>query len=142
MKYLYHKILFFAFMLSGLTSCNKFLDIVPDNVATIENAFALRSEAKKYSYTCYSYIQNPGSISYSPSVLRGEIWPMKNFTGSASYFVRGQQNVVDPYLNFWDGRKAGTDYFQALRDCNIFLENIQNVPDMEQGEKDQWEAEV
>lgn len=47
-------------LFSTLTACD-YLDIVPDNVATIEdNAFALRSDAKRFLYTCYSYIPSHG----------------------------------------------------------------------------------
>ena len=38
-------------------SCNKFLDVVPDDgLATIETAFNLRSTAIRYLATCYSYM--------------------------------------------------------------------------------------
>lgn len=39
----------------GSASCD-FLDVVPDNVATIENAFANELEARKYLATIYSYL--------------------------------------------------------------------------------------
>ncbi|MCH5690892.1 hypothetical protein LWM68_45675 [Niabella sp. W65] len=38
------------------TSCNKYLDIVPDNIAVIDNAFTMRTEAEKYLFTCYSFL--------------------------------------------------------------------------------------
>jgi hypothetical protein len=40
----------------------------------------------------------------------------------------GKQSVNDPVANYWDGTKSGTPLFIALRDCNIFLENIDKVP--------------
>lgn len=47
-------------MLTGMlvlaSSCQDYIDVVPDNVATIEHAFSLRNEAEKYLYTCYSYL--------------------------------------------------------------------------------------
>lgn len=30
------------------SACNDYIDVVPDNVATLDNAFALRNEAEKY----------------------------------------------------------------------------------------------
>ena len=36
--------------------CGSWLDIVPDNVATLDNAFALRTTAERYLFTCYSYL--------------------------------------------------------------------------------------
>ena len=59
----------------GIQSCNQFLDIVPDNVATIENAFTLRNEAEKYLFTCYSYIPQNGNVSFNIGMLAGdEVW--------------------------------------------------------------------
>ena len=48
----------------GLQSCEEtFLDVVPDNVATIDQAFKLRNEAEKYLFTCYAYI--PKNVCFS-----------------------------------------------------------------------------
>lgn len=47
--------------LFALCSCNNYLDIVPDNIATIDNAFTMRSEAEKFLFTCYSYMPSHGS---------------------------------------------------------------------------------
>lgn len=128
--------------LLGFVGC-KYLDVVPDNVATIESAFTLRSAAKKYLYTCYSYLPQHGQLtSQSPSFAGIEMWPLAYSASNTSRFVQGQQNVSNPFLNYWEGLLGGKDMFQAIRDCNIFLENIQRVPDMQQPERDQWAAEV
>ena len=50
--------------------------------------------------------------------------------------------MVDPSLNYWDGAKGGKAMFQALRDCNIFLEKVDNVPALDVSEKKRWIAEV
>lgn len=136
------KIIIIAILLIGQTSCSKYLDIIPDNVATLENAFTMRNTAERYLFTIYSYLPNPGAIPASPSFLGSEIWPLYVYEGNSANFVRGEQNLVEPYLNYWDGLNGGIDFFQAIRDCNIFLENIHNVPDMEEAEKYKWEAEA
>lgn len=128
--------------LQGFGGCN-YLNVVPDNVATIENAFSLRSTARKFLYTCYSYLPQHGLLtSQSPSFAGIEMWPLAYTESNSSQFVKGLQNSSEPLLNYWEGRSGGKDMFQAIRDCNIFLENIQNVPDMQQGERDEWAAEV
>jgi hypothetical protein len=44
-------------ILTCSSGCNNYLDIVPDDgLATLENAFTMRTEAEKYLYTCYSYM--------------------------------------------------------------------------------------
>ena len=44
--------------LVSLPACNSFLNIVPDNVATMENAFSMRTNAEKSLFACYSYLPN------------------------------------------------------------------------------------
>lgn len=135
------KIFILIVILSGFNSC-KYLDIVPDNVATMENAFTMRNTAERFLFTCYSYLPNPGAIPNSPSLMGIEIWPLYSYISSSSEYARGNQNVVNPELNYWDGTRSGTPYFQAIRDCNIFLENIHAVPDMAADEKARWAAEA
>lgn len=137
-----YKIIFIVAFLLGQTSCSDYLDIVPDNVATIENAFTLRSTAERYLFTCYSYLPNQGSIPSSPSLLGSEIWPLYVHNAVSAQFVRGEQGVVSPLMNNWDGLNGGIDLYEGIRNCNIFLERIHEVPDMEEEEILKWEAEV
>ncbi len=130
------------------TACNKsFLDVVPDNVATIENAFANRNEAEKYLFTCYSYMPAHGNLDQDPSILGGDelMVPISLFGFDNipnDQLAQGFQNVVNPYLNYWDGELNGKALFKGIRDCNIFLENIGNVPDIQEIERKRWIAEV
>ena len=55
---------------------------------------------------------------------------------------RGEQNNNDPYQNFWDGGNGGTNLWVAIRDCNIFLENINKPLDLQNYERTRWIAEV
>lgn len=143
--------------LSGLLllgSCNKYMDIVPDNIAELEQAFSMRSMAERYLFTCYSYIPRGNDISANPALLAGdEFWlnSPSNFSQSNMpnwYIAMGAQNTNSPLLNYWDGNNqgvAGADQlglWRGIRDCNIFLENIQTVRDMDQTEIDRWAAEV
>ena len=128
--------IFIFIALCTLSACSKFLDVVPDNVATLDNAFTTRIEAKKYLFTCYSYIPRNGDLSDDPAMLAGdELWRFATETGYFS-IARGFQNVVGPLGDRWGF------YFRAIRDCNIFLENIAKVPDLEEPERRRWTAEV
>lgn len=123
------------------SGCSDFLDVVPDGVAVLENAFARRTEAKKYLYTCYSYMPEDGNPSIDASLWGDEKWSMENamhydFVGHGFDIAKGLQNANAPILDQWD------HYYRALRDCNIFLENVGDVPDLPDWEKKQWIAEV
>lgn len=131
-----------------MTGCNKFMDIVPDNVAELEQAFSMRTMAERFLFTCYSWIPGGNVLESNPALLAAdEFWlnSTTNFTQSSFpnwYIAMGAQNKNSPLLNFWDGNNGGTHIWRGIRECNIFLENIQSVPDMDQIEKDRWAAEV
>lgn len=125
------------------SSCQKYLDIVPDNIATIENSFTMRTSAERFLFSCYSYMPQHSNISGNPAFTAGdEFWLHDNYTTPGWEIARGNQNVVNPYLNFWQGSRSGRDLYQAIRDCNIFLENVDKVPDLSNFEKLRWIAEV
>src|SRR5690606_6260489 len=131
----------------SLTACKKYLDVVPDNIATIDHAFNMRQQAEKFLFTCYSYLPRhsvlSGSANENPALGAGdELW-FHNFYQPYSWNIaRGFQNVVNPYNNFWQGTQGGKDLYQGISDCNIFLENIGRTPDIDQSERLRWIAEV
>ena len=129
------------------TSCADYLDIVPDDIATIEKSFNNRAAAERFFFTCYSYLPNPTDIWSSTELMTGdEIWwdiDQPNWvTNPVTYIAKGSQNANNPYLNYWDGEQSGKKLFVAIRDCNIFLENIDRVHDMEDYERNRWISEV
>ncbi len=139
-----HKIVFAFTLLLGLSSCN-YLDIVPDNVATIDFSFRNRTAAEKYLFTCYSYRPQIGAMNIDPAMNGSdETW---NYYGINNPFPnalisRGFQTSTTPVLNFWDGESSGKALWRGIRDCNIFLENVDKVLDLPSYEKTRWIAEV
>lgn len=125
-------------LLTGTTlSCDKYLDLVPDNVATIEHAFQMRNTAERYLFTCYSFI--PDYTNYNNSVLSaGDEWLWPSFPNNIPswHVARGLQNTNAPLMNFWP------TMYRALRECNIFLDNVERVPDLLPRERDSWIGEV
>ena len=138
----------FTGLLFIIFSCGDYLDVVPDNVATLEDAFSLRTTAEKSLFTCYSYMPNHGNVESDFGLLAGdEIWAFSSApagAGGREFFnhrifrvARDLQNKIEPIGNFiWD------DMYKAIRDCNIFLENIDSVQDMDELEKREWKSEV
>ncbi len=131
-------------------ACDDLLDIIPDNIATIDNAFTERASAERFLFTCYNYMPQHGLIESNPAITGGdEFFITTDFRSSAHahswYIAHGQQNSSDPTgprCDFWRGANGASDLYQGISDCNIFLENIHKVPDMTQTEKDRWSAEV
>lgn len=140
------KTLYIIAVLSMLTSCAKYLDVVPDNVATIENAFTLRTSAEKSLFTCYSFMPDNGYFNTNTAFnAADEVWymdPVIDVNQVNLNIAKGKQNINSPLGNFWSGTNQGKPLFEALRNCNTFLENIDKVMDLNQWERERWIAEV
>jgi hypothetical protein len=126
-----------ALIILIFSACSDYLDIVPDNIPTVDHAFTLRSAAEKYLFTCYSYMPLDADVGDNPAILGGdEIWDLRDNAYAYTNLARGFQNVISPYGDRWNV------IYRALRDCNIFLENVDKVPDLDYTEKMRWIAEV
>jgi len=127
------------------TSCNQYLDIVPDDgMATLESAFSMRSTAIRYLYTCYGFLTSEGNLDGDHAYLSGdELWSIYDRRESGGYWngtmfnvARGFQNASNPYGNDWAG------IYEGIRCCNILIDNIDKVPDIPEWEKLQWKSEA
>lgn len=140
-KYIFK--LLISLLLIFSCGCEDFLDVTPDNIATIDYAFRMRSTAERYLFTCYSYMPSHASSNENVGLLAGdELWLVATNTNPLWQIARGNQRVVNSYANAWQGANGPKDMYQAIRECNIFLENIHLVPDITELERDRWIAEV
>lgn len=137
------KIIIVVLAVITFSACKKFLDITPDNIATIEYAFRLRSTAERYLFTCYSYLPDLGSFDNNVAHSAGdEFWLTDANDNQGWKIAKGIQNKSNSYVNYWQGSNGGKDLYQGIRECNIFLDNIGIVPDMQDYEKERWIAEA
>lgn len=142
-----YKTIYLTVAFAVCTACS-WLDIVPDNIATMDMVFKNRENAEKMLVTCYSYMPEHASPWSNPGLSSGdEIWNTDAsnpyYTNKTSFNIaKGNQNVSDPYLNYWSGGQHGSNLFIAIRDCNTLIENIDRVPDMSDKEKSRWKAEA
>jgi len=146
------KILLYLFVIGCTCSCGDYLDVVPDNIATVDYAFRDRVGAEKYRFTCYVFLPNIGQPAGDPAIMGGDdIWSHEDPTNyyastgnfNAFHIKQGFQNSDNPLLNYWDGLNSGKGLFRGIRDCNIFLENIDKVgPDLIPSDRATWKAEV
>lgn len=148
--------IFIAALAVGISSCKKYLDVVPDNVATLDHAFKLRNEAEKYLFTLYSYMPKSGDGWYNPGFMAAdEIWlpeTAQDHWHPIFRIARGQQNKDAPLFDEWAGTRKGNNtkpdnlkIWRAIRQCNIFLENMYDmskVPDISIAERERWIGEA
>ncbi|HEY9196003.1 MAG TPA: RagB/SusD family nutrient uptake outer membrane protein, partial [Mucilaginibacter sp.] len=102
------------------SSCKKsFLDVVPDNVSTIANAFVSKAEAEKYLFTCYSYLPTETDPTYNVGLTAGdEVW-VEDPAGhirptNVLQLPRGFQNSSDPIANYMNGTRDAAPNYRAI----------------------------
>ncbi len=145
-----YKYILIVFSILFFASCEEeFLNVVPDNIAVLDNAFSNRNAAQGFLATCYSYLPAEGSLGEDPAMLSGDelILPISqqdDFGGSL--VSNGFLNPSNVYFNYWGvgtpSNQTPNSLYRGIRDCNIFLENVDRVRDLELFEKTQWIAEV
>jgi len=134
-------------------SCSDYLDVVPDNVATMDHAFKNRLEAEGFLFGIYSNIPRSCNIDNNPGLLGGdEGWLIDNADNYPNPLLwgiaKGEQNTQSPMANFWSSvhtggnTLGGVSMWTAISDANIFLENIHKPFDLDDFERNQWIAEV
>lgn len=135
--------------LSALFTKCSYLDIVPDNTVQVNSLFENRDKALNALSTCYRYIPNFEKLHQSMS-LAGDEWVGRldaevanvRWNTRGEKLMRGWNNSNNPILNYWSGGEGAEGLYQGIRVCNIFFENIDNVPDLTPAERADWVAQV
>ena len=119
MKYLYRISLFILFIAS-IISCD-YLDIVPDERPTDEEAMKDYEAARRYLYSCYSYLPRANNLSDNMELLTAD--ELISTTDNFKFFdfMRGNYTPSNPILSHW------TQFYNGIRHCYLFLENIDRV---------------
>ena len=137
-------VLFFSIF--AFSSCEKYLDIVPDGTQELSLLFNRKETAYNALANCYSYLpQNDGTYA-SYALLSDELAVPVPKEPNATRVMKGQQTVSNPLMGYWSGfsatGKGQGSLWEGIRSCNILNENIDLVVDMDASEKNQWKAEV
>ncbi|WP_439133048.1 RagB/SusD family nutrient uptake outer membrane protein, partial [Polaribacter sp.] len=146
MKLKYRNIVVLFFSIITFSSCEKYLDIVPDGTQELSLLFNRKETAFNALANCYSYLpQNDGTYA-SYVLMSDELATPVPKEPDAIRVMKGQQTVSNPLMGYWSGfgatgRGQGS-IWEGIRACNILIENIDLVVDMNQSEKNQWKAEV
>ncbi|HEY9560313.1 MAG TPA: RagB/SusD family nutrient uptake outer membrane protein [Anseongella sp.] len=141
------KIALISTVLALTTSCNEYLNVVPDNTLKLENLFDLKEDAWNALAKVYSYLPADDQTHVTTWTL-GDEWigrlDLNDVTGNlrAIRIMRGLQSETSPQLGLWSGTQGGKRMYEALRQTDVFLANIDNVRDMTDQEKKDWKAQV
>jgi hypothetical protein len=128
-----------------LSSCN-YLDIVPENVRTIDDMFADRYAAEQSLASCYWAMPRTGSSWNTNPAIFGSMEAIINRERRNDAGMRialGNDNATSPVMNYWNSTGDGTrSVYAGIRDCNVFLDNIESVKDLPRAQKDRMIAET
>lgn len=134
-------------LLAGVSSCNEYLDIVPDDVANLDHAFSNKYEAERFLFSCYKGMTSLSSGSYY-FYGADDIWVDDAYYSLLSGFriAAGSQNISDPALSIWTGTGGAPFHaYNNIYNCNIFIErasDINQIPDLDEFYRKQWIAEA
>ena len=110
----------------AITSCSKYLDVVPPNTPTLNDAFSSVNSALNFFYSLYSYQYQPNNTGSTPDIETTDEVAIPNWNNHISKsFRRGQLGSSAPLYNIWS--KGGL--YDGIRQCYIFLDNIDRISD-------------
>jgi hypothetical protein len=130
-----------------LSSCSDYLNVVPDNTLTLNDIFSVKEEAWNALATIYSYLPNDYDT-HNTTWSLGDEWlgriDLNPNTDNlrAIRIMRGLQSASSPQLGNWSGTEGGKKLYEAVRQTNVFIDNIDKVADMADAEKADWKAQA
>lgn len=147
------KIFLAAIPILFTVSCKKYLDVTPDNVATLNSSFSNANETQAYLFGCYANMQGLADVRRNAGFTTSAevIFPVNlndrstlgGLGGDGGFTImQGFQNASNPLLNYWDGNNMGLNLWQSIRMCNTFLNNVNQPLDLPQYQKTRWIAEA
>ena len=139
-----NKIIFVVIAGWFFASCN-YLDVVPDNIATIDDAFSDRYQAESFLATCYWDMPKSAGWNENPAIFGAlEMVFNKEHQWDGGFQAGlGNDSPTNPRINYWGGTgNMIHTLYGGINDCNIFLEKIGGVKDLNMYEKRRWIAEV
>ncbi|WP_303917785.1 RagB/SusD family nutrient uptake outer membrane protein [Draconibacterium sediminis] len=141
------KIFAIIYILSIIPSCTGYLDVVPDNTITLEDLFKKKEEAWDALAKVYNYMPRIEKTHETMWLAGDEYIGRLDYNDNAwdlrgIRVTRGLQTANDPLLGNWSGTNGGKRLYAGIRQANVFLNNIDNVPDMTEEEKADWKAQV
>ncbi|MBD1430714.1 MULTISPECIES: RagB/SusD family nutrient uptake outer membrane protein [Sphingobacterium] len=117
-------------------SCSSFLDVVPDERPTEEDAFVDEFAAERFLYSCYNYLPavRVGQSSIDLMTTDEVITSFEHET--FAQFPKGTFTASNPVISYW-----GTLY-KGIRQTYILVDNIDKVPGLSEDKKADYKAQA
>lgn len=125
-----------SLFLMNLSCGENYLDIVPEERETEEDAFTNPSRAKDYLYSIYSYIPTKRNAKVALDLFTtDEITTVSDFQQFGG-IQRGEYTASDPIIAPWN------DLYKGIRQAYIYLQNVDDVADLSSDKKRKYKAEA
>ena len=137
----------FLCVFSLVLSCN-YLDIVPDDKPTLEDAFKNENEAQKSLFGLYSLQPDLTFFQNSPSFIGGDETIVSQRSTTHWYpfkaFLYEEVSVNNPWFNYFSNNSARitTDLYAAIRSCYQFINRLSSVPNINPENLQNWTGEA
>src|SRR3546814_12563034 len=80
-----------------ISSCKNYLDVIPDNIPTVDHAFNNRHQAEGFLYGCYAFLPSFSNPATNPALLGGdEVWYLDPVAGidPRLWYIRSEERRV------------------------------------------------
>jgi hypothetical protein len=119
-QYIFYPAIFFILIFS-VTSCDDYLDQVPDDILTIEQVFQRKRYSEDFLANIYSYVPDESHrtspVPWDP--CSDDLDVTYDRSGYNSYKMNfGNWDASSDYYNFWD------DYYSGIRAATYFMQHI------------------
>lgn len=122
-------------LLLAVTGCEK-LDLIPENTFTDASYWTSTDKALTFLNTAYSQLFSSNHFFYNEALSDNAYNGRGDNAGAASIASGTYDASLGRIQGEWDSRYAG------IKTCNLFLENVDRVPDMDDGLRARVKAEA
>lgn len=142
-----------ALSLAGATSCSDVLDEAPDGSMEFDEVFKDPVKTAAFLNTCYLNIPQKSYFYWGwetlPNALSDDGWTCWDYAGEpAGQVYAGKGSAAEHPISDWGPRFGGAEgdywnkYFQQIRYCSLFLENIDKAAVASEAQRDRMRAEA
>lgn len=135
-----------------LSSCNNYLNVVPEGKATIQDIYRTQLQTQRFVYTLYGSLPDRFNLQVMPDLFAGGDF-MSGYYGSVRYFtykslIYGLESSSSTYYGLWSTTSTFPtgawryNIFESLRNCYNLISNIDKVPDITPDNLKYWKGEA
>lgn len=136
----------------AMTACTKYLDVIPNGTASLDDVWKSETNCQQFVNTLYS--QRPNKFygtTFAPDLFGGGDL-ITGPKGAIQYYrykslLYGQENANSSYFQYMTSRTTPTGtatypIYKMIRYCYLLLDNINKVPGISKANLDSWRGEA